>query len=69
MWGGEQRLYLTEKLGEGGSVTSRDLRDAPAGTEIPGSWRGQGAQSGASLSVLVPGLELAALSTRQQRCP
>lgn len=35
------------------SVTSRDLRDAPAGTEIPGCWRRQGAQSGVSLSVLV----------------
>lgn len=50
-------------------MTSRDLRDAPAGTQIPGGWRSQGTQSSGSLSVLVQGWELAALSTRQQRCP
>lgn len=50
-------------------MTSRDVRDAPAGTQIPGCWRREGVQSSVSLSVLVQGWELADLSSRQQRRP
>lgn len=49
-------------------MTSRDLRDDPAGLGFQGAGETKVLRV-VSLSVLVQGWELAAFSTRQQRCP
>lgn len=64
-----------ETRGKGASLTSRNGRDVPAGTWMPGGWeggwRGQGTRSGGSHSpsVIAQGWELAALRCQAAETP
>lgn len=69
MWGGERPLYLSVKPGGKGECDIRGFEGCPCWDSDSRGLEKPGYTEGGSLSVLVQGRELAALSTRQQRCP